>query len=127
MRLEYSQVRPHSSLGCRSPVPEAIVPKSIIEVILGVVSFGTVMAADSASIYASKCTMCHGDGGKGTAMGPKLAGTDFIKGDAGPIKKVIEKGVWGSNKKYPNFPMAMPKYTMSDAEINALVRHLKSL
>lgn len=89
--------------------------------------FSSTAMADGASVFASKCTMCHGAAGVGTAMGPKLAGSDFIKGDAGTIEGVISNGVSGGDKKYANFPMAMPKFVFSDGELGALVDYLKSL
>lgn len=97
-------------------------------VLLAVFAFsGMAIAADGASIYASKCQMCHGANGAGGAMGPKLAGTGFIKGEAGPIKDAISKGVPMDAKKYPNFPMAMPGVALSDVELDAVVVYLKGL
>ncbi len=88
---------------------------------------GGAFAGDPASIYAAKCAMCHGKGGEGSTMAPALKGTDFIKGDAEAIKDVITNGRSGSAKKYPKFPIAMPKFKFSDAELDALVKYLKSL
>ena len=88
---------------------------------------GTAMAVDGASLFTSKCLMCHGAGGAGTAMGPKLAGNDFIKGDVAAIKNVISNGIAMDAKKYPNFPMAMPKVALSNAELDAVVGYLKGL
>ena len=98
-----------------------------IAVVTGLAFSGTAIAADGASLYASKCLMCHGAGGSGTAMGPKLAGSDFIKGDAEAIKNVISTGIAMDAKKYPNFPMAMPKIALSDTELDAVVTYLKGL
>ena len=89
--------------------------------------FSSSGMAKGASTFASKCTMCHGVAGVGTAMGPKLAGSDFIKGDAAVIKAVIKDGVSGGDKKYPNFSMAMPKFVFSDGDLNQIVAYLKSL
>ena len=100
---------------------------ALLAVIIGVFAFGTALAADGASLYASKCKMCHGAAGEGAAMGPKLAGSDLIKGDGEAIKAIIVKGVAAADKKYPNFPMGMPGSKISDAELDALVAHLKSL
>ncbi|MCP3676997.1 MAG: cytochrome c, partial [Deltaproteobacteria bacterium] len=47
----------------------------LVATLLVVASSGTAIAADGASIYASKCKMCYSDDGKGIAMmGPQLAG-----------------------------------------------------
>jgi mono/diheme cytochrome c family protein len=89
---------------------------------------GTAMASDGGSIYKSKCSACHGQSAQGTpGMAPKLAGTDFIKGDAGPIKDAIVNGRAGAAKKYKEFPMAMPKLGISEADADAIIEYLKSL
>jgi mono/diheme cytochrome c family protein len=93
---------------------------------LVLMSAGSALA-DGTSIFASKCVMCHGAAGAGTMMGPKLAGSDFIKGDAANIKSVLTDGVSGKDKKYPNFAMDMPKFVLSDGELDSLVSYLKSL
>ena len=98
-----------------------------IAVVAGLAFSGAAMAADGASVYAKKCLMCHGAGGAGTAWVPKLAGNDFIKGDAAAIKNVISTGIAVDAKRYPNLPMAMPKVALSDAELDAVVEYLKGL
>lgn len=85
------------------------------------------IAADGAAIYGAKCQMCHGVSGAGGAMGPKLANTDYIKGDASHIKDAVKNGISAEAKKYPNFPMAMPKVALSEAELDAVVKYLKGL
>lgn len=96
--------------------------------IFGLVLISSAQArANGASIFASKCTICHATAGAGTAVGPKLAGNDFIKGDAEAVKKVLNKGVSGKLKKYPNFPMEMPRFIFSDTELDSLVAYLKGL
>ncbi|MEE9542933.1 MAG: cytochrome c [Thermodesulfobacteriota bacterium] len=96
--------------------------------VFGLVLMSSAQAlADGASIFASKCVICHGAAGVGTAMGPKLAGNDLINGDAEAIKNVLNNGVSGKDKKYPNFPMGMPKFVFSDAERDSIVSYLKGL
>jgi len=53
-----------------------------------------VLSAVGASIYASKCSMCHGANGQGGGHGqfPALAGDALVNGDAGPMLAVIEHG-----------------------------------
>ena len=89
--------------------------------------FSSTAMAKGASTYASKCTVCHGVAGAGTPMGPKLAGSDFIKGDAEVIKALIANGVSGGDKKYPNFSMGMPKFVFSDGDLSQIVAYLKTL
>jgi mono/diheme cytochrome c family protein len=100
----------------------------VVAIVMVVALSGTAIAADGASIYASKCKMCHGDSGKSTTMmGPQLAGSDFIKGDAEAIRGVIVNGRSGGESKYQNFPLSMPGFKMSDEELDAIVSYLKSL
>ena len=89
---------------------------------------GTTMAADGGSIFKSKCAACHGQKAQGTpGMAPQLAGSEFIKGDAAPIKDTIVNGRSGAAKKYKNFPMAMPKLGIKEADADAIIEYLKSL
>ncbi|MFQ5585251.1 MAG: c-type cytochrome [Thermodesulfobacteriota bacterium] len=89
---------------------------------------GMAMAGNGASIYKSKCAACHGQKAQGTpGMAPQLAGSDFIKGPAGPIKDTIMNGRAGGAKKYKQFPLAMPKLGISGADADAIIKYLKSL
>ncbi len=88
---------------------------------------GGAFAGDPASIYAAKCAMCHGKGGEGSTMAPPLKGTDFMKGDVQAIKDVILQGRSGSAKKFSKYPIAMPKFKFSDADLDALVEYMRGL
>jgi len=100
----------------------------IVAVFVALTWSGAAMAADGASIYASKCAMCHGAEGKGVAMmGPALADNDFVKGEEGAIKELLRAGRGGDDKKYPNFPMGMTAFPMSDEDLGAVVTYLKGL
>ena len=100
----------------------------IVAVLMACTWSGAAVAADGASIYGSKCAMCHGAEGKGVAMmGPALAGNDIVKGEEGAIKELIRTGRAGSDIKYPNFPMGMTSFSMSDEELDAVVTYLKGL
>jgi mono/diheme cytochrome c family protein len=95
---------------------------------VAMVAFAGTAMADGGAVFKSKgCTACHGADGKGTAMAPGLAGSDFIKGDAGAIKDAIKNGREGGAKKYANFPLSMPKNALSDADLDAVVTYLKGL
>jgi mono/diheme cytochrome c family protein len=105
--------------------------RNIITVVAIVLAFGlsgVALAADGGAIFLSKCAACHGKDAGGTpGMAPKLAGTDFIKGDVAPIKATIMNGRSGDEKKYKELPLAMPKLGISDADADAIVKYLKSL
>jgi mono/diheme cytochrome c family protein len=59
-------------------------------------------------------------------MAPKLAATHFIRGDADAVKEVILDGRSGSEKR-SNYPMSMPRFHLTEAELDALVEYLQSL
>lgn len=90
----------------------------------GSVSF----AADGGSIFKSKCSTCHGAEGQGTAMAPAFKGNEFVKNSAEEeIAKVIKEGRNGADKKYKEFAIGMPKQTLSDDEIKAVISQIKGM
>ncbi|MFZ3071877.1 MAG: cytochrome c [Thermodesulfobacteriota bacterium] len=84
-------------------------------------------AADGGKLFASKCAMCHGKAGEGSAMAPALKGSEFVKGDAAAVKATITNGRAGADKKYPKFSIAMPKFQFSAEELDAIVAQVKGL
>ena len=89
---------------------------------------GAAMAADGVAIYKSKCAMCHGADGQGSAMGPAFKGNEFVtSGSEKVITEVILNGRNGAAKKYKNLAMGMPALKLSGSEVSAVVAHLKSL
>ncbi|OGP15133.1 MAG: hypothetical protein A2054_05680 [Deltaproteobacteria bacterium GWA2_55_10] len=95
-------------------------------VVLSVASFAA--AADGGAIFKSKCSTCHGAEGQGTAMAPAFKGNEFIKNSAeNDIAQVIKNGRNGAEKKYKQFAIGMPKQTMNDEEVKAVVAQLKSI
>lgn len=93
---------------------------------------GTAFAADGAATFKAKCAACHGADGQGTAMAPAFKGNAFIKDSKEDIiVATITNGRKGDEKKYKNFPMAMPPKggdkNLSDDDIKAIVAHLKGI
>ena len=93
---------------------------------------GDASAQDAKAIYAKECSKCHGDSGAGDgAMGQKLKDkpSDWTKGaglqgmDDAKLAESIKKGggAVGKSKAMPAYPK------LSDAEVTALVAHVKSL
>ena len=93
---------------------------------------GDASAQDAKAIYAKECAKCHGDSGAGDgAMGQKLKDkpSDWTKGagltgmDDAKIAESISKGggAVGKSKAMPAYPK------LSDAEVKALVAHVKSM
>ena len=57
-----------------------------------------------------------------------INGNEFItSGSDKAIAEVILKGRVGAAKKYKNFAIGMPAKKLSDAEVSAVVAHLRTL
>jgi len=92
---------------------------------LGMLLAAAIPAAadDAAALYKSKCQVCHGADGKGTAAGQKMGAKDFQspevakQSDADLIKVTKE----GKGK--------MPKYDgkLTDDQIKGLIKYIRSL
>lgn len=84
-------------------------------------------AADGASVFKAKCSACHGQDGAGSAMAPAFKGNAFIQNSSdADIAQVIKNGRNGAEKKYKQFAIGMPKQTLSDDEMKAVVTQLKT-
>lgn len=95
--------------------------------VLGGATFAAA-AADGGAIFKSKCSTCHGTEGQGSAMAPAFKGNEFVKNSSeADIANVIKNGRNGAEKKYKQFAIGMPKQTMSDDEVKAVIAQLKSL
>ncbi len=77
-------------------------------------------ADDAAALFQSKCKMCHGPDGKGSAVGKQMGAPDLtaVKISAADAAKVIENG----KNKMTGF-----KGKLSDAEIKALGTYVAGL
>jgi len=80
-------------------------------------------ADDAAATYKSKCAMCHGPDGKGSATGTKMGAHDFsspeVKAESdAQLTDVITKG-----------KAKMPAYggKLKDTELKDLVTYVRSL
>ncbi len=85
------------------------------------------LAADGAAIFKTKCASCHGQDGAGSAMAPAFKGNSFIQSSSETdIAQVIKNGRNGAEKKYKQFAIGMPKQTLNDDEIKAVITQLKT-
>jgi len=85
-------------------------------------------AADGEALYKTKCLMCHGALGKGTAMGPAFKDSEYVRSSSDQmIAEVILKGRDGDAKKHKNIALGMPAQKLSDGDVSALIAYLKSL
>ncbi len=86
---------------------------------------GTVMAEDGAGLYKTKCLVCHGIEGRGTALAPGFKESVFINSSTDKeITDVILNGSKGTVKK---FTLSMPPQKLDEAEVKSLVEYLKGL
>jgi cytochrome c6 len=101
----------------------------VLTVVLGLASAWSVRAADAKENWASHCTKCHGEDGKGdTKMGKKAGCKDYtdpkvqaeLKDDK--AMKAIKEGVKEGDKTL----MKAFGDVLSDDEIKALITHLRS-
>jgi cytochrome c6 len=94
-------------------------------VVLGVTMVAKpAMAADEAeSLYKSKCQVCHGADGKGSAAGQKLGVRDFhspevAKESDAELAKITKEG----KGKMPKF-----ESKLTDEQIQSLIKYIRSL
>jgi mono/diheme cytochrome c family protein len=80
-------------------------------------------ADDAAALYKSKCQVCHGADGKGTAAGQKMGAKDFqspevAKQSDADLAKITKEGKG-----------KMPKYDgkLTDDQIKGLIKYIRSL
>jgi cytochrome c6 len=96
---------------------------AMIAAVLALGTAGAVAQDDAASLYKSKCSICHGADGKGSAVGQKMGVRDFHspevtkESDADLIKVTKE----GRNK--------MPKFEgkLTDDQIKELIKYIRAL
>ena len=101
--------------------------KSILLTVVAATTL-SVSAADVKDTYDKNCAKCHGADGKGaTKMGKKLGCKDYtdakVQADQKDDKaaKSIKEGLKEGDKT-----LMKPAEDLSDAEIKALVEHMKS-
>jgi cytochrome c6 len=78
------------------------------------------VAEDAAALYKSKCQVCHGPDGKGSAAGQKMGAKPFSEVKESD-KQLVEITKNGKGK--------MPSYKdkLTDDQINELVNYVKTL
>lgn len=91
----------------------------------GVIAICSVSATaqDAATTYKSKCAMCHGPDGKGSATGLKMGAHDFTSAD---VQKQTDAQLTETITKGKG---KMPAYEgkLKDAEIKDLVAFVRGL
>jgi cytochrome c6 len=101
-----------------------------MKVIISTMAIGILLAAavpaaadDTAALYKSKCQVCHGADGKGTAAGQKLGVKDFQSPE---VAKQADADLTKITKEGKG---KMPKYDgkLTDDQIKELIKYIRSL
>jgi mono/diheme cytochrome c family protein len=81
------------------------------------------VAQDAEALYKSKCQVCHGADGKGTAAGQKMGVKDFHSPE---IAKMSDADLVASTKKGKG---KMPAYDgkLTDDQIKGLIKYIRTL
>lgn len=74
------------------------------------------------------CSSCHGAEGRGTSMGPRLTGPDWIWGDGSVafLRKITQDGVPKPKRSMISMP-ARGAASLTDTDIDALVAYMRTL
>jgi mono/diheme cytochrome c family protein len=91
--------------------------------LLTAVFASTACAQDTASLYKSKCAMCHGADGKGSAMGTKMGARDLTVPPAS--KETDDEWITITTKGKAKMPAYDGKLTGD--QIKDLVKFLRTL
>jgi mono/diheme cytochrome c family protein len=85
--------------------------------------------SEGAKLYREACIMCHGEGGRGTQLGPSLADAQWRRARGGApdqIAAVVRGGVPDPD----DFPVPMPARgdgTFDNEEVAAVAGYVQSL
>lgn len=93
-------------------------------VLLGLMTVARpAMADDAGALYKSKCQVCHGADGKGSAAGQKIGVKDFHAPD---VQKQTDAELFDITKQGKG---KMPSYDkkLTDDQIKQLVQFIRSL
>lgn len=107
----------------RKGMKQLLIRSLMFSAILGVATLGAFAQDDAAALYKSKCSVCHGPDGKGSAAGQKMGVKDFQSPE---IAKMSDQEMFDITKKGKD---KMPKYDgkLTDDQIKSLVKYIRSL
>ncbi len=93
-------------------------------VLVGIVVIARpAFADDTEALYKSKCQVCHGPDGKGSAAGQKLGVKDFHSAE---VQKETDDALIKSTKEGKG---KMPKYEgkLTDDQIKDLIKYIRAM
>lgn len=81
------------------------------------------LADDAEALYKSKCQVCHGPDGKGSAAGQKIGVKDFHSPE---VQKLTDTELFEATKQGKG---KMPAYDkkLTDDQIKQLIKYIRSL
>jgi len=102
---------------------QPLVRLAVIAALMALGAIGACAQDDTAALYKSKCQICHGPDGKGSAVGAKLGVKDFHSPE---VAKMSDQELFEITKKGRD---KMPGYDkkLTDDQIKALVKYIRSL
>lgn len=107
----------------RKGMRQLLIRTLMFSAILSVAALGAFAQDDAAALYKSKCAVCHGADGKGSAAGQKMGVKDFQSPE---VAKISDEEMFEITKNGKN---KMPKYAgkLTDDQIKGLVKYIRSL
>jgi cytochrome c6 len=102
---------------------QLLIRLAVIAALLALAAAGAYGQDDAAALYKSKCQVCHGPDGKGSAVGQKIGVKDFHSPE---VAKMSDQELFDITKKGKE---KMPGYDkkLTDDQIKGLIKFIRSL
>ncbi len=102
---------------------QLLIRLAVIAALLALGAAGAYAQDDAAALYKSKCQVCHGPDGKGSAVGQKIGVKDFHSPE---VAKMSDHELFDITKKGKE---KMPGYDkkLTDDQIKGLIKFIRSL
>ena len=102
---------------------QLLIRLALVVALLALGAAGAYAQDDAAALYKSKCQVCHGADGKGSAAGLKLGVKDFHSPE---VAKQSDDELFKATKEGKG---KMPKYDgkLTDDQIKSLVKYIRTL
>ena len=128
--VDLSSYNPIPSTRDNAGVATAVVTVDSAEATTTVESSSNTAAIDAKALYAANCAACHQAGGDGLpGVFPPLQNSDWVTGDPALVTQILLHGMNGEVEVLgTTYNGVMPafKSTFNDAEMAALINHIRS-